>query len=203
MLVDTREPLEIAQRLMELGMKVQIQELLVADYIEGQIGIERKSTDFTNFDDVESKIADLVRNFKWPYLIVDRSLGELIQHSRREPQQVYGYIASLVVRGVTPLFVDGMEGFCQVVVRIARKTYDGRPRYFTPTPIRPTPKLKDYKLAVLMALPDVSRTRARALLEHFESLKAVFNADVKELYDVEGIGKVLSNRIHTIVRDGK
>lgn len=203
MLVDTREPTEIAQRLSELGHTVEIKELAVGDYVEGQVGIERKAGDFLNFNDVESKVADLVFNFKFPYLIVELDLPQLEYQAKYRgilPKQLYGFIDSLAVRGIVPLFCSSQERLVQVISGLVKKTYDGKQRIFTPDPIRPDPKPRDYKLGILKGYPDVSWTRAEALLKNLGSVQKVTNATEKELMEVPGIGKTLAKRIYDTSR---
>jgi ERCC4-related helicase/ERCC4-type nuclease len=53
---------------------------------------------------------------------------------------------------------------------------------------------------IVQGLPNVSATLAQRLLERFGSVKGIADADVAELMKVEGIGKVIAEGIHTVLR---
>lgn len=53
---------------------------------------------------------------------------------------------------------------------------------------------------LVQGLPNVSATLAQRLLERFGSVKGIADADVEELMRVEGIGKVIAEGIHTVLR---
>ena len=53
---------------------------------------------------------------------------------------------------------------------------------------------------LVQGLPNVSATLAQRLLERFGSVKGIADADVEELMQVEGIGKVIAEGIHTVLR---
>jgi len=53
---------------------------------------------------------------------------------------------------------------------------------------------------LVQGLPNVSATLAQRLLERFGSVKGIADADVEELMQVEGIGRVIAEGIHTVLR---
>jgi ERCC4-type nuclease len=53
---------------------------------------------------------------------------------------------------------------------------------------------------LVQGLPNVSATLAQRLLERFGSVKGIADANVEELMKVEGIGKVIAEGIHTVLR---
>lgn len=53
---------------------------------------------------------------------------------------------------------------------------------------------------LVQGLPNVSATLAQRLLERFGSVKGIADADVEELMKVDGIGKVIAEGIHTVLR---
>jgi Fanconi anemia group M protein len=52
----------------------------------------------------------------------------------------------------------------------------------------------------VQGLPNVSATLAQRLLERFGSVKGIADASVEELAGVDGIGRVIAERIHTVLR---
>lgn len=57
----------------------------------------------------------------------------------------------------------------------------------------------DTKKFILEGLPNVSGTLADRLLEHFGSVRAVFEASEEELKEVKGIGKSTAEKIIEII----
>ena len=56
------------------------------------------------------------------------------------------------------------------------------------------------QLFLVQGLPNVSATLAQRLLERFGSVKGIADANVEELMRVEGIGRVIAEGIHTVLR---
>ena len=59
---------------------------------------------------------------------------------------------------------------------------------------------RDTKLYILQGLPNISGVMAERLLEHFGSVKAVFEADEKELREVKGVGPMTARRIVEVLK---
>ncbi len=56
------------------------------------------------------------------------------------------------------------------------------------------------QMFLVQGLPNVSATLAQRLLERFGSVKGIADADVDELMKVDGIGRVIAEGIHTVLR---
>lgn len=76
---------------------------------------------------------------------------------------------------------------------MAKHAKDGRTMQTTlDVPIR--------QMFLVQGLPNVSATLAQRLLEKFGSVKGIADANVEELMQVDGIGKVIAEGIHTVLR---
>jgi Fanconi anemia group M protein len=53
---------------------------------------------------------------------------------------------------------------------------------------------------LVQGLPNVSATLAQRLLKEFGSVKGIADAEIDDLMQVEGIGRVIAEGIHTILR---
>jgi Fanconi anemia group M protein len=56
------------------------------------------------------------------------------------------------------------------------------------------------QMFLVQGLPNVSATLAQRLLEKFGSVKGIADANVEELMKVDGIGRVIAEGIHTVLR---
>jgi DNA excision repair protein ERCC-4 len=59
--------------------------------------------------------------------------------------------------------------------------------------------LKKRHLFIIQGLPDIGPVNAKRLLEHFGSVKAVFNATLEELMTVKGIGAITAGKIYDVL----
>jgi len=62
--------------------------------------------------------------------------------------------------------------------------------------------LQEQQIFIIESLPNVGPVTARKLLEKFGSVKGVINAQKDELTQVEGIGKVIAQKIRDVVDSG-
>jgi Fanconi anemia group M protein len=64
-----------------------------------------------------------------------------------------------------------------------------------PPPLKVPVNKREMAVATLRTIPSVGEGRARALIQHFKSLKSVFGASVDELTDVKDVGKKTAESI--------
>ncbi|OGS56191.1 MAG: hypothetical protein A3K60_08720 [Euryarchaeota archaeon RBG_19FT_COMBO_56_21] len=67
-------------------------------------------------------------------------------------------------------------------------------------PVQTTFDPANRQMFMVQGLPNVSATLAQRLLKRFGSIKGIADADVEELMRVEGIGRVIGEGIHTVLR---
>ena len=156
----------IAETLAELGAEVEIASLPAGDYAVGaETLVERKR--------VLDLHAAVLKGRLWPQLgklrgaclaVIDQGIALLRSGNQRD----------------SALWIHRLAVRCQQVEPAAE-----RPAYAQ----RPRPKPGDETAeALLAAVPGISTTSARALLERFGSVAAVVAADPAEWLTVPGIG---------------
>lgn len=176
-------------------------ELNVADYEQrlrdGKcVVVERKSDDFFSsiFDGrLFEQISNIIDNDNiiCGFLIIDKSLTDLLSMARENnisENVVFGTIVSCCLKGFPPLFVGSVENFSKIVDILFFKAYDGKSRIFMP-------KLTVGKGEDIITFPGVDRVIGKRLYEHFGSIKAIVNADEKQLMEVKGVGKKIAEKI--------
>ncbi len=209
-IVDGREPKEHVIELKKRNYNITVKNLDVGDYLfEGGIAFERKKLDFTNIKDVIQKAMELKQAYKYPYLIVEGDLrnvlsGKLIYG--RTPKfvvekQIDGMISSLVVRGMTPIFCSDKENFFNIMDGIVRKHLDGKNREgdYKIDGFRVATD-EDYTKALYVNLPDIGSSIADSLQEYYPSMKDLMEASIEELMEIEGIGQKRAEKIYNILR---
>jgi len=199
--VDSREGWSaVPSALRSLGVEVATRRLFVGDYVVGdEILVERKGVRDLHRSVIEGRL--------W------RQLGWVRSHSRRAylliegPDLDDGPLNPAAVRGVCVAAADGGAAVLRSsspgdsalwLQRLAvrwqsRRVVASRPVYDQAPAARPG----DISEAVLAAVPGISVTVARALLERFESVAGVVAAGPEKWLETPGVG---SRRSATLER---
>lgn len=210
--VDVHEPSKVVNVLKEIApkynMDVEMAVLQTGDYAYRNIGIERKDKDFIKVPDVLAKAEELHRAYDKAYLMTSQSLEKVLEddeyyHAGKWNESIKGLTASLVARGVEPIFCPSEEVMFEVMCKMFDKLTDAKDRNIE-QPIRPKPKREDWQLYIISSLPNVGEVTAIKMLAHFGSVRKIFNATTEELKEVDGIGSTIANKIDEVLRgDGE
>ena len=117
-------------------------------------------------------------------------------HIALEPKVITGAISHLaVVEGATVLRTQSLQETADLLLSMAKRLQDGR-RDLALRPSKPTdPRLlAEY---IVSGLPGIGRTKARALLERFGSVRGVFTAEVADIAAIRGFGQKTAEAIRT------
>lgn len=204
--VDHREAKSgVVRELSNLGVQIRTSTLTVADYqISDNIGVERKSAhDFTSSiidKRLYKQAKDLVDQFSSPIIIIE---GESIYSGGLHPNAVRGALASLAVDFKIPILpTRSPEDTAAMIYRLAIRELKKGPGDM---PLRTEKKplsLQEQQIFIIESLPNVGPVTARKLLEKFRSVKGVINASKEELTSVDGIGKVIAQKIRDVIDSG-
>lgn len=204
--VDHREVKSgVARELSNLGVDIKTHSLTVADYqISFDLGVERKSAqDFAGsiMDKRMYKQArDLAENFKKPLIIIE---GENLYGGGLHPNAVRGALASLAVDfGIPIIPTRSPEDTAAMIYRLAVREME---KGVMDAPLRTEKKplsLQEQQIFIIESLPNVGPVTARKLLDKFGSVKGVINAPTEELTQVEGIGKIIAQKIRDVIDSG-
>lgn len=182
----------LAETLAELGAEIEIASLPAGDYAVGaDTLVERKRVLDLHGAVLKGRfwpqIAKLRAACAFPYLLVE---GTDIDRGPLHHNAVRGACLAVIDQGIallrsgnqrdSALWIHRLAVRCQQVEPAAdRPAYAQRPR------ARPGDETAE---ALLAAVPGISTTSARALLERFGSVAAVVAADPAEWLTVPGIG---------------
>jgi len=201
--VDVREQnSDVVRELSKKDLNINVTRLSTGDYIVSQdVAVERKSVE----DFLESLIdgrlfaqaRSLSKEYIHPVIIIE---GEGLYRKRNiDDRAIYGALISLATDFKIPILpsADGKETAGLIHAMIKRK--DKKKKSGRRRPDKSTLSDRDSKLFIIEGLPNVSGTLAQRLLEHFGSVRAVFEADLEELQEVEGIGPSTAKKIIEIL----
>lgn len=194
----------VVRELSKLGVVVKPETLETGDYIlSDRIAVERKEADDFASSMMDGRLFSQARALRdaytSPLMIVE---GEGLLTARRlSPDAVYGALASLATdfhMGV--LTTRDAAETARVLCAIARREQVDEKRTVALRGGK-GPMNEDERLRYMVeGLPRVSAVLARRLLDRFGTVRELVNASVEELMEVEGVGSVIAQDIHRIVR---
>ena len=203
-IVDNRELKSgVVKTLFEKDFRIIPEQLSVGDYIlTDKICCERKSvSDFVNslLDNRLFKQArDLLQNYEKPLIIVEGD--ENIYAVRNvHPNAIRGALLSITLDMKIPIIFTknhyDTANMFETILRREKKqksliNFRGEKKPLTDN------ELMEF---IITSFPNVGRVTAQNLLNHFKTVKNIINSTPEELINVEGVGKIMSERFHKII----
>lgn len=187
----------VPRLLEEMGIKVKLEKLTVADYIVGEsVAIERKSARDYIGSLFRGRLFEQAGRLREAYdkavIVVEGELFPSLENERA----IWGSIFSLSVdQNIAVLQSKDRGHTAEAIFSLARREQEDRgsvPR------IRPKPRmleLHERQLFLVAGLTSVGEGLAEKLLEHFHTPRRVFSATKKELMQVPGIGEKKAREI--------
>ncbi len=203
--VDTRESKSgIAKELIELGVKIDLQQLEIADYIlSSRVGVERKDVADLSQSIIDGRLFPqliaLKRNYEKPILIIEGDT--LYGHRALNPEAIRGAISSIVVNyDIGLIWSRNPKDTARFLRNIAKREQihsDKTPLIRTEKAPTDPAELLEF---IVAGFPKINTVLARRILNKFASLENFFNASAEELQELKGIGKKMSNEILEIIK---
>ncbi|MFH0870836.1 MAG: DEAD/DEAH box helicase [archaeon] len=192
----------ITRELSTLGVKVELANLEVGDYVLSErVCVEYKTPkDFVDSiidGRMLSQLASLKR-YERPIILIE---GEEDIFSQRNihPNAIRGVLATIMVSYGIPLIqTKNFKETTALLLTIARREADFFKRDFTLHSSKPITD-REVQEYVIGAFPGIGTTIAKPILKRFKSIKNFVNANEKELREVELIGAKKAKRIKDLV----
>ncbi len=203
-IVDSRElPTGVPRELAKLDVKITSESLNVGDYIiSDEVAVERKETgDFVQSlidGRLFGQLSALRSTYLRPVLIIE---GEQLVGLRAvNPASIYGALASIAIRLRIPiLWTRDSRETANVLYRLAHLEQISERRMPRTRPTEGKATDAETLEYILAGFPGVDTVISRALLNEFGTLGRVFNASVKELQKVKGVGPKIAGRIKRLL----
>lgn len=183
-IIDTREKQSlIAANLIEQKANIEFEKLEIGDYLIGDTLIERKTfKDFVN-SIIDKRLIEQLKNMRKhqkPILIIEGFIYNYKDFNMHE-NAIKGMIISIATDFKIPIIYTESEKDTASFLIITAKRYEKNSQELS---IRHSKNLKskeEQKRFILEGFPGIGPTLSKNLLEEFNSLKEIFNANEKEL----------------------
>jgi len=199
LIVDQRERNnELMSSLEDLGCEIDFKTAPVGDYIiSDRVCVERKTVSDFEGSIISGRLFDQLERLKETYELPIVVLEGDRETFRLKHNVINGtMIAIYIDYGIPMLLSDDPTNTAEIIAMIAKREQSGSKR---------EPSLKgtaraytnnQFQEYMVGNLPGVGPKLAKSLLKHFGSVRAIANADIKELMEVEKIGKIKAQSIH-------
>jgi ERCC4-related helicase len=192
----------IIKELSEIGVKVELSRLDVADYLlSDRVAVEHKTVkDFVDSivdGRLLSQLSSL-KKYERPLLLIEG--GEDIYSQRKlHPNAIRGALSVILISyGIPIVQTRNYKETAGLFVVIAKREADPAKKDFALHSAKPLTD-KEVQEYVVSSFPGIGATLAKPILKKFKSIKNFINADEKELKEVELIGEKKAKRIKDVV----
>ena len=192
----------LPEELAQAGIGLSVRELESADIVvSSRVAVAVRTVDqfIDGMSDgsVLSTLAKLKHEYLHPILIVQgEPQGEGIQAGNAA---VYDALSAVLAEYHMPVLSTRNSAETSAQIISLRRQEEAR-RDGGRRGVQTTLDVQSRQRFLVQGLPNVSATLAQRLLARFGSVKGIADADVEELMKVEGIGKVIAEGIHTVLR---
>lgn len=168
-------------------VRLEIKPLKIADYLIGNIAIERKTTsDFISSMINKRLIQQLnqMQKYKRRLLIIEGDRDDLYNdETKLNPNAIRGFILSIKLNYNTPtILTQDYEDTAKYLVILAKQ--QAKPKQEPSLHSRIPKTKKQQKQYILEAFPNIGPKKAQQLIKKFKTLKQTFNATTEELAEV-------------------
>lgn len=194
----------LIKELVEMGVKIEMEQLDVGDYIlSNRVAVEFKTVpDFVDSiidGRLLTQISDLKHNYQRPIVIIE---GDEDIYSQRSihPNAIRGMLATITASyGIPILQTKHFKETAVLMGMIAKREQEDVTRTFSMHANKKPLSFKEQQEYIVSSLPGVGPLLAKPLLEKFNSVKNIVNASEEELREVEKIGERKARQIKEVL----
>lgn len=179
----------------------------VGDYVvSNECVIERKSVqDFHDTITGDRSIFDQIKNmsnsYEKPILLIEGGHGGLYTKNIH-PNSIRGILASIVSDFNVSIIESVDEDDTASILRhLAKKEQNNeKNESINPHGNKETSSVKSQQEYIVSSIEGIGIKTARNLLEEFDNIHTIFNAEIDQLKTIDGIGDGTAEKIHSIIR---
>jgi ERCC4-type nuclease len=187
-IVDTREKQSsVISSLAEEKANIKIEKLDIADYLIGEIAIERKTfSDFLGSMINKRLIEQLIEIKKYPkaFLILEGFYYNYKDFKVHE-NAIRGMLLSVITEFQIPIiYTEDEKDTARFLILLAKKQ-EKEKKELTIRPTKTLKTIEEQKRFILEGFPGIGATLSKKLLQEFPNLNSIFQASKEELRQIE------------------
>jgi len=168
-------------------VRLEIKSLKIADYLIGNIAIERKTTSDFISSMINKRLIQQLRQmqkYKQRLLIIEGDRDDLYnEETKLNPNAIRGFILSIKLNYNTPaILTQDYEDTAKYLITLAKQ--QAKPKQEPSLHSRIPKSKKQQKQYILEAFPNIGPKKAQQLLKKFKTLKQTFNATEEEIKQI-------------------
>jgi Fanconi anemia group M protein len=175
--------------------EIEFKKLPVADYLIGEVAIERKTVSDFISSMLSKRLArqlESLKRFQNKILIIEgtdeKQLYDDSINSGLHANAVRGMLLSIILKSRIPvLFTHDYRDTAKFLVLIAKRL--DKKQEASLKVKRKAQSISEQQRMILEGFPGIGPVTAKGLLGKFKTIKAVMNADLGELEKIKKIGK--------------
>ncbi|MCF7866522.1 DEAD/DEAH box helicase [Candidatus Woesearchaeota archaeon] len=201
--VDYREKgSQVIKELLDLKVNINLESMQLGDYqLSEHVIVEYKTVkDFVD-SIIDGRLLSQAKELKQFYkpLIIIEGTDDIYSQRRIHPNAIRGMLAALTIGLRIPLIqtrnAKDTAGLLRQIAKREQSTDEKDWQMHTTKPIND----KEIQEYIISSIPDIGPRLAPALLKHFKTIKAIANASLEELQEVELIGKIKAKKIKELM----
>jgi len=202
-LVDSREKNSLVlAELSELGAETEIKQLVVADYIIGEIAIERKAiSDFISSMINKRLVRQLeeMKQFKKSILIIEGYDNKNIYSTGVHENAIRGMILAILLDFETPIIFKKNEEDTAKYLTVLAKRLERGPKEISLRAKKRIFSAKEQQQIILEGFPGIGPSLAKAMLKKFGSIQKIINASLEELKEIKKLDEKKAKIIKELI----
>jgi len=197
-LIDQKEKNSlIISELIEKKHPIEIKNLPVADYIIGDIAIERKTLNDFISSMLSKRLTEQLENLKqFPkqLLILEGEEKRINIH----PNAIRGMLLSIILDFQIPIIYSKNEKETADFLILLDKKQNKPPNEISLVAKRKVNSIQEQQQIILENFPGIGPSTAKTLLEKFKSLKNIFDSSEKKLIE-QGLQEIKAKDLKKII----
>ena len=167
-------------------IRLEIKSLKIADYLVGNIAIERKTISDLISSMINKRLIQQLaqmKKYKKQILIIEGNLQETLEENSNISKALKGFILSISLNYQTPIIqTSSPEDTAKYLITLAKQQTKPTTQIALHSKI---PKSKqELKSYILESFPSIGPVTAKKLLKNFPNLISIFNATEQELNEI-------------------
>jgi len=190
--VNCHEPKDMVEYLSN-SAEVEVKNFTPADYVIGNIGIERKTINDFLSSLIQNRLFEQLSRLKGCYQNCILLIEAFDLSHFSNTNAIYGAILKIIMEmNIKLIFSQTKEQSADILLILHKnvtKQYNHKLLRYQLKYKKRGIGLAKKQLHMLSSIPNVGTKRAKLLLEKFKSISDIFDAEDKTLLSIEGIGK--------------